>query len=130
MTTTNLTGRLAITVADMLGLTLNKYADPTDPDATRAAGISVEVAREIAKQDPSLLWLDGEQVAAVIDDDAIRALRDEAMRAGDYEQAALCIAAIGDRLDQNGMTPTQVAALRASSRVACARVIAEARARR
>jgi len=49
-----LTGVHAIDFADLRGLTLRKYADPTEG---AREGLSVEEARQIAKEDPSLIWL-------------------------------------------------------------------------
>lgn len=90
MNTTRLTGHAAITAADTFGLTLNKYADPTDPGETRAAGISVEVAREVAREDPSLIWLDDADIAEAISLEQIRTLRTEAREAGDDMQLLVC----------------------------------------
>lgn len=54
--TTNviLTGYVAIGYADQLGMTLNKYQDPTEG---ARAGLSVEEARRIASKDPDLIWV-------------------------------------------------------------------------
>ena len=49
-----ITGHAAIDHADALGLQLNKYADPTEGPLS---GISVDEAREIAAEDPSLIWV-------------------------------------------------------------------------
>lgn len=49
------TGREAIELARATGRTLNKYTDPTEE---AREGLSVEEAEQIAKEDPSLIWLD------------------------------------------------------------------------
>lgn len=53
--TTRLTGDEAITTAAREGLTLSKCADPTEGARD---GLSVEEAREIARVDPGLIYLD------------------------------------------------------------------------
>jgi hypothetical protein len=83
MSTTNITGRAAITLAEAFGLTLNKHADPTDDGETRAAGISVDVAREVVKQDPALVFV---TVAAVV------AAHGEQEGREDYEARAVDVA--------------------------------------
>lgn len=53
MTTTKLTGTAAIEMAESTGQSLRKHADPTEGERV----VSVEEAREIAKADPSLIYL-------------------------------------------------------------------------
>ena len=53
--TKTLTGTAAIDYAEARSLTLNKYADPVE-DARE--GLSVEEARKIAAEDPSLIWVE------------------------------------------------------------------------
>jgi hypothetical protein len=53
--TTRITGREAIEVAEAQGLLLSTYSDPTEGGRE---GVSVEDAREIAREDPSLVYLD------------------------------------------------------------------------
>lgn len=55
MTTQRLTARAAIDHAAAHGLTLNKFADPTEG---AREGLTVAEAREIAAQDPSLIYCD------------------------------------------------------------------------
>ena len=55
--TTRLTGYAAIEYAAECGLTLNKYADPIE---AAKRGITVAKARDIAADDPSLVYLDVE----------------------------------------------------------------------
>lgn len=55
LTWTTLTGHDAIAYAAEHGLTLRKHADPTEG---AREGLSVEEAREIAAEDPSLVWLE------------------------------------------------------------------------
>lgn len=55
MTSNRLTGRDAIEHARLHGLTLSKYQDPTDGSRD---GLGVEDAEEIAREDPSLIYLD------------------------------------------------------------------------
>jgi len=50
-----LTGLAAIEHAAHHGLPLNKYADPTE-DARE--GLMVDEAKEIAREDASLIWID------------------------------------------------------------------------
>ena len=52
-TSTKLTGLAAIDYAASHGVDLSKYADPTE-DARD--GLSVDEAREIAREDASLIW--------------------------------------------------------------------------
>lgn len=54
------TGIEAILFAAANNLTLSKYADPVEGERH---GLSVEEARDIAKEDPSLIYLDTYQVA-------------------------------------------------------------------
>jgi hypothetical protein len=50
-----LKGRLAIAYAEKHDLTLQKYADPTEG---HRSGLSPSEARDIAREDPSLIYLD------------------------------------------------------------------------
>lgn len=50
----NLTGYAAIDAAEVRGVYLHKCSDPTEGERH---GLTVEEAREIAKEDPSLIWL-------------------------------------------------------------------------
>lgn len=50
-----LEGRQAIEAARRSGKTLNKYADPTEG---ARSGLSVREAEEIAREDPSLIWIE------------------------------------------------------------------------
>lgn len=52
---TTLTGIAAINAAEALDLSLSKYADPTEG---AREGLTVEEAREIAKIDASLIWVE------------------------------------------------------------------------
>lgn len=52
---TKLTGIEAIEFAERYGMTLRKYADPTE-DAR--GGLNTSEARKIALDDPSLIWLE------------------------------------------------------------------------
>lgn len=54
MTTTILTGREAIKAAEERGLELKKYADPVEG---AREGLTVEEARQIAHEDPSLVYV-------------------------------------------------------------------------
>ncbi|HSH28633.1 MAG TPA: hypothetical protein VK971_01900 [Thiohalobacter sp.] len=56
-----ITGYDAIEYAEQHGLTLGKYADPTE-DARE--GLTPDEAREIAAEDPSLIYLTGQRVEA------------------------------------------------------------------
>ena len=49
-----ITGHAAIDHAARQGLTLNKYADPIEE---ARAGLTVEEAEEVAKEDASLIWI-------------------------------------------------------------------------
>lgn len=55
MTTTTLTGHDAIEYAERHGLTLSKYNDPTELARDE---LSLDEAREIAAEDPSLIYLE------------------------------------------------------------------------
>jgi hypothetical protein len=55
MSTAKLTGYDAIRYAEAREVTLSKYADPTE-DARD--GLSPDEAREVAAEDPSLIWVD------------------------------------------------------------------------
>ena len=50
------TGMQAIEMAERNGLTLCKYTDPTTEEARE--GLSVAEAREIAKEDPALVYIE------------------------------------------------------------------------
>lgn len=54
------TGTAAIQYAEHHGLTLNKYADPTEG---ARSGLTVQEAREIAREDGSLIWLNPDDYA-------------------------------------------------------------------
>lgn len=62
MSNTQKTGYAAIAYAEANGLTLSKYNDPTE--AARE-GLSVAEAREIAKEDPSLVYVEMSEAAAI-----------------------------------------------------------------
>lgn len=49
-----ITGHAAIDHAARQGLTLNKYADPIEE---ARAGLTVEEAEEVAREDASLIWI-------------------------------------------------------------------------
>lgn len=99
-----ITGTDAIDYAEAHGLSVQKYTDPTEG----ARAVTVEEARAIAREDPSLLW-----VMPIVTDEQIRALRTEAAAAGDAVQVDLCTAALdGDD----------------AARAACGRAIDAARA--
>lgn len=57
----HLTGYDAIDYAEANGLTLAKYADPTE-DARE--GLTVAEAREIAREDPSLIYVPADDTDA------------------------------------------------------------------
>ncbi len=52
-TTTTLTGSAAIAYVERIGGQIHKYADPTEG----ARPVTLDEAREIAKEDPSLVWM-------------------------------------------------------------------------
>ncbi len=54
MSNYTITGSDAIAYAEAKGITLSKYADPTEDGRD---GLSVDEAREIAAADPSLVYL-------------------------------------------------------------------------
>ena len=55
--TTRLTGYDAIEYAERTGAELHKYTDPTEEERH---GITLDEAREIADEDPSLIWTEVE----------------------------------------------------------------------
>lgn len=55
--TIRIIGHDAIRYAEARGVTLNKYTDPIEE---ARAGLSVEEARQIAAEDPSLIYVDAE----------------------------------------------------------------------
>lgn len=55
---TTITGWEAIDYANRNRVPLHKYADPTEEART---GLTVEEAREIAHEDPSLIWVEVEE---------------------------------------------------------------------
>jgi hypothetical protein len=63
--TLRLRGREAICTAEALGLRLNKYADQTEGTQT---GLTVEEAREVAREDPRLVYVDVDLDSLVLDD--------------------------------------------------------------
>lgn len=100
----NITGRAAIAYAEANNL-LNKYTDPTEEARD---DLTIEEAREVAGEDPSLIWIDVE-----ITTSDIAQLETEAGEHGDMEQVELCRAALnGD----------------AAARAKCERAILSARA--
>lgn len=52
---TTLTGHDAIEYAESHGLTLSKYNDPTEG---AREGLSVDEARQVAREDPSLIYVE------------------------------------------------------------------------
>lgn len=130
MATTHINGRAALVLAEAFSLTLHKHEDPTEP---AREGITVAEAREIARQDPSLVWAD----AAELDDGLIRGLRSDAAAAGDCDQIAICDLALDGEIDADdytGLSRELNRRIRSMSadeaRVECAEVIAAARAQR
>lgn len=83
-TTIRMNGRDAIIYAQAHGLTLSTHTDPT---AEGREGVTVEEARRIASEDPSLVYLD---VPAHI----VEQLADEAAAAGDKVLADTCRSAL------------------------------------
>lgn len=53
--TLTLTGRAAITYAETHGMMLRKHADPTEGARD---GLTADEAREVARIDPSLVWVE------------------------------------------------------------------------
>lgn len=101
-TTSMLTGYAAIEYVAAHGGDLGKFADPIE-DAIYP--LSLASARDIAREDPSLIYW--------ISDEAIDTLRGEAGESGDLDHVAICDAARrGD----------------AQSRAICAEVINDAQA--
>lgn len=65
MTTIKLTGNAAIAYAETNGRTLSKYTDPTEE---ARSGLSVSEAREIAREDEGLIYIEidpSEMIASV-----------------------------------------------------------------
>lgn len=131
--TTSITGHAAITAAEHFGVQLRKYADPTAP----ASDITADVAREILAEDPDLVYVADDDVAAAIADADIRALRDEAATAGDHDRVALCALALEGSIwpdDHRNITSAMAAGLATmtpeQARAECARAIATAAAQR
>jgi len=54
MSKTTLTGYAAIDYAEEHGVLLNKYQDPTEGGRI---GLTVQEARDVAAEDPSLIWV-------------------------------------------------------------------------
>ena len=91
--TATVTGYTAIFTADLLGLRVSKYADPTEH---AAIGLDYAAARAVCAVDPSLIYFhvkvsDGEIAQR------IRTLRDEAAAHGDQEQVSICDDALTGR---------------------------------
>lgn len=62
---TIITGTAAIAYAEQHGgLTLNKYSDPIE-DAR--IGLSVDEAEDIARIDPSLIWIESAELKSYVD---------------------------------------------------------------
>jgi len=76
-----LTGHDAIEHAERYGLTLRKFTDPTEG---ARYGLTMEEARAIASEDPSLIWV------ADVSPETLAELRTESAEAGDEEQVAIC----------------------------------------
>ena len=62
-----ITGYAAINCAEQFGVTLNKYADPTE-DAR--IGLTVDEAREVASEDPALIYCSLPSQACIYLDEA------------------------------------------------------------
>ena len=137
---TTITGLPAISVAEILGLTLSRYAShgsaPMDEPRT---GLTVAEARVLAREDPSLIWISVVEVAKAIGDDQITALRGEADGRDDL-QRLICERALApdewiledemrssDRLSASQETRIR-RMLRADCRAACALAIVGAHA--
>ena len=82
------------------------------------------------------MYVDARHVAEAIDDEAIRALRTEAATASDHDQVALCDLATDGSIwpdDHRNISAAMAVRLgkmtQQQARVACARAIAEAKAR-
>lgn len=109
-----LTGSQAIEVAEAADLFLKKYNDPTED---LIEFLTVAEAREIAKQDAGLIYLEFRAT-----DDQISLLAGEALAAGDVEQYKLCEAALagndlGRQMCEEAMLSALGMELRPSGRV-------------
>lgn len=124
--TSKITGRTALTLAEAFNLELHKHADPTEGARD---GLTVAEAREIAREDARLVWVDAEDLP----DAAIRGLRSDAAAAGNLGQVSLCDVALG--LQERACVETDddevpvVSVDRGQARVMCARAIADKAAR-
>ena len=88
--TVTVSGRVALSVATYLGLRVSKYADPTEE---ALENLDVVHAETIVRSDPDLIYFhvnvnQGDLKAR------IRLLAEEAAQASDFEQVALCQAAL------------------------------------
>lgn len=123
--TTKMTGTVAIEYAEAHGMTLSKYADPTEGART---GLTIDEARDVAKEDPGLIWLAAAGTTAeTITDEQIRALRTESAEAGDDRMADICTVALDER-DHAVSHEVRVGYTTSTARAECARVIADAEA--
>lgn len=128
-TSKHITGYAALALADMLGMPLRKHADPIEGALDN---VTIALGRDIARQDASLLWLHGDDVAEALDDENIMLLRQQAAEAGDMDQVALCDRALYGTADEPGtilalVAPGHLTTSQVEARVECARVLAEAR---
>lgn len=145
---TTITGWAALAAAQLFDACLSTHADPTAPARSE---VSLADAAQIAAQDPRLVYLSTAELAYVVRDDQILALRAEAATAGDVVQRIICDMAHdgedsqydAECLDADGRPdysggghdPATLARIRAAlrlteeqARAACAVVIAEAAA--
>ena len=128
-----ITGRTAITAAQIFGLQLRKHADPIEG----AREVTADEARRICAEDPALVYVDSAEVTAEMPADQLYNLRADAAAAGDLDQVALCTMAIDGTIwpgDHLGISAGMAARLATMSKqdaaVACALAIAEAAAQR
>lgn len=83
----NLTGQEAIQYAEANDLKLNVYANEIDQDGRE--GVTVDDARRIASEDPSLIWIAIEAEAYRVGDDAGSGMEGGTVIGAANEQAAL-----------------------------------------
>lgn len=92
MKTQRIEGHAAIRHAATHGLSLGKHTDPVEE---AREGLTIEEAQSVAKEDPSLVYVDTPyETAETITDRQISDLRDEAGAAGDSAAVKICESAL------------------------------------
>lgn len=106
--TTTLTGYAAIAFASHFGLDLNKYTDPTEGTCV----VDIDTARAIAKEDPSLVWIEAPAFDAERMTASVAAVGNDGSRPVVWGLGTSNEMAFADALRQDEFEPDDAAFLR------------------